>query len=183
MKRGRLKFKNLLSPDLDKPAERYAAVSMLINFQGDTPYLVVTKRSEFVRSHRGQISFAGGKGEKDDPSVLATALRETEEELGVPSDDFEILGRLPELTSVDGLIVVPFIITCENLQIDLTNIDLQEVAAVYQVPFAEVTKGNEKKFEFTAFGRHRNTYYYETSVVRIWGLTAQIIHHSEAQLY
>ncbi len=71
--------------------------------------LLFTKRTERVEHHKGQVSFPGGARDPGDSDMLATALRETEEEIGVAPDDVEILGALPPLVTITNFLVYPFV--------------------------------------------------------------------------
>jgi len=72
--------------------------------------LVYTLRSEHLPSHKGQVSFPGGKRSDDDDDVLATALRETKEEVGIEPGDVEVLGRLDAVhTMATEFIITPFV--------------------------------------------------------------------------
>src|SRR5918992_5570760 len=77
---------------------------------GAAPSLVFTKRTEDLRRHPGEISFPGGLPHPEDADLRATALRETEEEIGVPAGSVEVVGTLPPIsTFVTGILIVPFV--------------------------------------------------------------------------
>src|SRR5512134_3862906 len=91
------------------PGDRLAGV-LLPLIDGTEPSLVFTKRSEDLSRHRGEISFPGGLGHDEDDSVERTALRETQEEVGIDPDAIEVLGALePVHTFVTGILIVPFV--------------------------------------------------------------------------
>ena len=71
-----------------------AGVLLLIYEKAGEPYIVLTRRTEDVEHHKGETSFPGGAFDRQDDDLLATALRETEEEIGVWPEDVEVLGRL-----------------------------------------------------------------------------------------
>lgn len=70
---------------------------------------VMTKRTETLESHRGQVSFPGGILEAEDQSLLATALRESHEEVGLKENDIEILGALPPVFTRNAMQIFPFV--------------------------------------------------------------------------
>src|SRR5215470_6836128 len=87
-----------------------AAVLIPFYDQGGSPYVIFTKRTHTVATHRGEICFPGGMMENSDPDLRTTSLRELEEELSVPPGQVEILGSLDELRTVSSnFLVVPYI--------------------------------------------------------------------------
>ncbi|MDL2337300.1 MAG: CoA pyrophosphatase [Pseudomonadota bacterium] len=96
--------------------------------------VLLTQRADHLSDHPGQISFPGGRAEGDDPTVIATALREAEEEIGLPQRYVQVLGTLPTYTTVTGFIVTPVVALVES---DFTlRADPLEVADVFEVPLA-----------------------------------------------
>src|SRR5437588_599748 len=81
----------------EQPAPRIGAVLILGYPRDGEPHLVLTERSKTLSSHAGQISLPGGSRDPQDESLAATALRETEEELGVPARDVHLYGRLGDV--------------------------------------------------------------------------------------
>lgn len=76
---------------------------------GEEPHLLFTQRTFTVRDHQGQISFPGGVRDPRDPDLLATALRETEEEIGLKADQVQVLGALGPVATVTGYWINPFV--------------------------------------------------------------------------
>merc|ERR1711973_264548 len=83
----------------DVPVTQKAAVLVPLVDISDTPHLLFTRRSLSLSSHSGQVSFPGGKQDPDDVDLVSTALRETEEELGISSSDVDVWCQMPELSS------------------------------------------------------------------------------------
>jgi 8-oxo-dGTP pyrophosphatase MutT (NUDIX family) len=139
---------------------------------GARPTLVLTRRSETVRDHKGEISFPGGVRHPEDGDLLATALRETREELGIPEDAFEVLGRLPPThTFVSGYVVVPFVgllprrpaMRPSPVEIaDVLEMDLRRLAAVER--------------EVVPPGHPGGWFAYELDGDVVWGATGRILH-------
>ena len=92
----------------DSPTAR-AAVLVPLVMRDDALQVLLTRRTAHLRSHAGQISFPGGKMEPDDPDEVATALRETEEEVGLDRGHVEIIGQLPPYATVTGFVVTPVV--------------------------------------------------------------------------
>jgi 8-oxo-dGTP pyrophosphatase MutT (NUDIX family) len=94
--------------------------------------VLLTRRTDHLRAHAGQISFPGGRAEPDDADAVATALRETEEEIGLPRDHVEVIGALPTYTTVTSFVVTP-VVALVRPQFTLT-LDAFEVAEAFEVP-------------------------------------------------
>lgn len=95
---------------IDDPNRRRAAVLIPILEDGGEHKVLFTKRTNRVDAHKGQISFPGGRVDREDPSAEAAALREAEEEIGLDRREVEILGRLDDaVTLVSDFIVHPFV--------------------------------------------------------------------------
>jgi 8-oxo-dGTP pyrophosphatase MutT (NUDIX family) len=75
----------------------------------DGLHVLLTRRTDHLRDHAGQISFPGGRSEPDDADPAATALREAEEEVGLPRDRVEVIGELPAYTTVTHFVVTPVV--------------------------------------------------------------------------
>jgi 8-oxo-dGTP pyrophosphatase MutT (NUDIX family) len=95
---------------LDASSSKPCAV-LLAMIPGDDDYEVVyTLRSEHLPNHKGQVSFPGGKQAPSDDSLMTTALREAEEEIGLRRGDVEILGRLDDVyTMATDFVITPFV--------------------------------------------------------------------------
>ena len=97
---------------------RSSAVICLIFCENNELNILLTKRSESLVNHSGEISFPGGKIENVDKSPLEAALREAKEEIGVPKKDIRILGQLDEIVTGTGYHITPYVgilITTENI--------------------------------------------------------------------
>jgi 8-oxo-dGTP pyrophosphatase MutT (NUDIX family) len=94
---------------LDNPSLTCAAVLLPLLCKKGEWHVLVTQRSEQVEHHKGQISFPGGAREPGDADLLATALRETHEEIGVPPEMVEVLGALDDFQTVTSFVVTPFV--------------------------------------------------------------------------
>ncbi len=106
-----LKSRLSLNPPASGPAPGLQPAGVLapMFFLNDEPHLLFTKRTLTVRDHRGQISFPGGVRSPQDPDLLATALRETREEIGLEPEQVEVIGRLKSLATVTGYWINAFV--------------------------------------------------------------------------
>ncbi|MBF0176587.1 MAG: CoA pyrophosphatase [Magnetococcales bacterium] len=159
--------------DVSSPSLRLAAVLVPLIRDQDHWDLLLIRRTQAVSHHKGQIAFPGGKWESEDGSFLATALRETHEELGIGPDTVQILGSLPQrVTLSTGFLIHPFV---GQLQTPLRlRPALQEVAQILTVPlelFQDPARHEAIIDADSGFVHHR--YFYQEHV--IWGATASII--------
>jgi 8-oxo-dGTP pyrophosphatase MutT (NUDIX family) len=95
-----------------EPLRLAAVVALFTEAPGgvsDDQHLVLIERSAALRHHAGQLAFPGGKPEPEDRDLLATALREAHEEVGLPPEGAEVLGRLDPVPTPSGYLIVPFV--------------------------------------------------------------------------
>lgn len=136
--------------------------------------VLLTKRSSHLRNHPGQIAFPGGKMDPGDASHEAAALREAEEEVGLPRDQSEILGRLSSHETVTGFDVVPVV---AHIALPFREIaEIGEVAEIFRVPLAHVTDLSRYRIEGRRWRGHRRHYYVAPfGPYYIWGATAYML--------
>ena len=141
---------------------------------GDAPSLVLTRRTEHLSRHAGEISFPGGMRHEDDADLAATALRETEEELGVDPASVEVLGALPAVhTFVSGILIVPFVGRLAERPAFRPN--AAEIDEVLEFDLRRLASA-EALVEFPREGHVYRGYAYEMPNATIWGATARILH-------
>ncbi len=102
--------------------------------QDDGLHVLLTRRTDHLRDHAGQISFPGGRCEPGDAGVVGTALREAEEEVGLPSAQVEVIGQLPSYTTVTSFVVTPVVALVQTPFV--LTLDSHEVAEAFEVPLA-----------------------------------------------
>lgn len=153
-----------------KPA---AVLLLVVNHPGD-PTVVFTQRTAHLSDHGGQISFPGGRTDEGDGTAERTALREAEEEVGIPPERIEILGRLPEYRTVTGYCVTPIVGWAEP---PLTfRPDPDEVADVFEVPLSFLLDAGNHRHESAFFrGRQRKYWAMPYGERFIWGATAGML--------
>jgi 8-oxo-dGTP pyrophosphatase MutT (NUDIX family) len=161
--------------DADPPAgpDRPAAVMVPI-LDLPAPALLFTVRSMDVGDHKGEISFPGGARHTHDRDLLDTALRETEEELGIPPDRFEVLGSLPPTqTVVSGFLIAPFVgVLAERPPLNPSPVEIDEVLELEIGRLAEV----EREAGVDREGERRTWFAYEVDGNTVWGATGRIVH-------
>jgi 8-oxo-dGTP pyrophosphatase MutT (NUDIX family) len=136
-------------------------------------HAVFTKRRDDLRRHAGEISFPGGRRDHPDESLAETALREAEEEIGLPREAVELLGTLsPVQTFVTGYLVHPHVGAIEPGRAWTPSPG--EVAQVMELPLRALVEG----FALRPMTRRGFTFETDTYVVEdhlIWGVTARIL--------
>lgn len=158
---------------IDDPRLRRAAVLIPIVCADGIWSIIFSVRAEGLTVHSGQISFPGGSLEQGE-TVEDAAVREMEEEIGVTSDQIELIGRLDDLVSVTDFLVSP-IVGVVNDEARIAP-DAREVASVFTVPIDALLEPQEPQIRHLA---HRGgvypVYFYLYGEYQIWGLTGRIL--------
>jgi 8-oxo-dGTP pyrophosphatase MutT (NUDIX family) len=151
-----------------------AAVLIPIVERNDGLKVILTKRSNNLKQHPGQISFPGGKSEKTDKSLVATALRETKEEIGINDKNVEILGQLSQHVTITGFKITPFI---GRIRMGFsTEIQTSEVSEIFEVPLSYLSNPRNFRVESVKWkGKKRFFYSIPYGPYYIWGATARIL--------
>ncbi len=152
-----------------------AAVLVPIHENADIPHLIFIKRTEDVEHHKGQISFPGGAFDAADRDLLATALRESQEEIGLDPADVRVLGQLDDHITITNFLVTPFVGLVRRWPYPFVP-SQREVAAILEVPLAHLLDGANLRWE----KRRRNGQElllpaYQWGEEVIWGATAHIL--------
>jgi 8-oxo-dGTP pyrophosphatase MutT (NUDIX family) len=151
--------------------DRLAAVLVPILDSGS---ILFTKRTEGLSRHPGEISFPGGIRDEEDAAPVDTALRETEEELGIAPDAVEILGALPPVhTFVSAILIVPFVGLLKDPPTLRPNPG--EIAEVLSYPLDALVAA-ETEVEWQLEGGIYRGHAYDMGTHTIWGATARILH-------
>src|SRR5215470_1207428 len=153
-----------------------AAVLLPIVDRGE-PMILFTKRTDRVGSHKGQISFPGGVVEPTDATLLDAALRECEEEIGLPRAAVEPLGALDDTETVaTNFVITPWV---GVVQAPVAwRPDGAEIERVIEVPFAALASpGGLRVEQWERDGVRRPVYFFDYNGDTIWGATARIVKH------
>ncbi len=140
-------------------------------------HIVFIKRTQTVKEHKGQISFPGGSRENSDSTLLDTALRESQEEIGLSPEDIEVVGELDdEITTTSNYIVTPFVAVIPWPYRFTMN--PAEVDEILEVPVAALMSENCMKPDIETIdgGIVVDSYNYDYNGRLIWGATARILH-------
>ena len=140
-----------------------AVLAPLFERDGEAHVLLV-RRAQGMRDHSGQVAFPGGKQDPEDESLLATALREAEEEIGLPPGEVDVLGALDDFPTITGYVITPYIGWIRE-DVALTP-NAAEVARVFASPlraFLEEPTGTFPRIGWRIDGEF------------LWGATAAIV--------
>ncbi|MFG6175657.1 CoA pyrophosphatase [Halomonas sp. THAF12] len=138
------------------------------------PTLLFTRRAAHLSTHSGQVAFPGGKREHEDPDLLATALRESEEEIALPPTRVEVLGRLSDVLSLHGIKVTPYV---GVIPPDLPLLpDPNELDAIFEVPVADFLADRRTHTDVIRVdGRDYYVPSYRHDGHVIWGLSSMML--------
>jgi 8-oxo-dGTP pyrophosphatase MutT (NUDIX family) len=152
-----------------------AAVVVPFFEKNNRAHLLFTKRTDTVQHHRGEICFPGGTREETDLDLNATALRELQEEVDIPRESVEILGRLDTLRTVSSsYLVVPYVAILQP-QLHL-RANPNEVAKILEIPFDHFLDPSIFRVEMRTIEQDVvPVYYYEWQGHTIWGITGRIL--------
>ena len=155
--------------ELPGPRRRAAVLVVLID-RGDEAHVLLTKRSDSLPSHPGQISLPGGVVEASDPSPREAALRETEEEVGLPRAAMRVLGELDDVhTMASNFIIRPFVALLDGAHTAVPSD--AEVARIFDVPVADLLRADAALPADPAPLALR----YPLGGEDVWGATARIL--------
>jgi 8-oxo-dGTP pyrophosphatase MutT (NUDIX family) len=136
--------------------------------------ILLTRRTDHLARHAGQVSFPGGRSEPDDVDAIATALRETREETGIAPQLLEPFGFLDGLDTVSGYCVTPVVAWLDPGY--RAQPDPHEVAEVFEVPLAVfLAPENLRRLRVEYRGKPREILEFAHSGPRIWGATATML--------
>jgi 8-oxo-dGTP pyrophosphatase MutT (NUDIX family) len=157
------------------PSKLISAAVLILLFEKDCQlHVVLTKRTNTVQVHKGEISFPGGTKIGEDATLIATALREAEEEIGLSSKDVEVLGVYNDFITPSGFCITPVIAFLTSKKNFLIN--TSEVSEVFDVPLSFFYNNQHEQTKEHLFkGIKRPVYYYSYGEHEIWGATAAIV--------
>ena len=153
---------------------RPAGVLVPLRGAGDELRVVLSRRTERVPHHKGQVCFPGGSRDPGDPDLLATALREAGEELGIGGSDVALLGAMDPVPTVTGFFIQPYV---ARLSASATfRLDGFEMAEVFEAPLSIFGDfGRYRRARTTFLGEAYDVYFFDYPPYTIWGATAKIL--------
>jgi len=159
---------------LEYPGYMPAAVMILFMIKDGETHVLLTRRSDKVKTHKGEMSFPGGGYDDKDGDILATAYRETEEEVGISKEQIEYLGRFDDYISIFGFHVTPLVGAIEYPVSYVFNED--EIDDYTEAPISLFVERKYDKIQYVTYNdRQYKVYHYFYEDHEIWGLTARIL--------
>ncbi len=159
--------------EIDAPEHRRACVLIPL-IRSDAGWSILfTKRSEHLAAHSGQIAFPGGTVEAGE-TLEAAAVREAEEEVGIPPQHVELIGRLDDVITHSGFLVAPFVgVIHEPFDVVIQE---AEVVEVFQVPIEALLDPANPEVRYVPFQNNEYpAYFYHHGPHEIWGLTGRML--------
>jgi 8-oxo-dGTP pyrophosphatase MutT (NUDIX family) len=159
--------------EIDAPQYRRAAVLIPLIRSGDGWSILFSRRSEDLNAHRGQVAFPGG-GVESGEALHDAAIRESFEEVGIPPNRIELIGRLDDVVTNSGFLVAPFAgVIREPVEYVL---QASEVVEVFEVPIAALLAPGNPQVRYVSWRkRSYPAYYYTHGTYEIWGLTGRML--------
>lgn len=162
----------MASNELNKRRVTHSAVIVL--YEQDSDALILSKRSEQLRTHPGEICFPGGRWEEGDQNYYATALRELEEELGISAQRVTLINELNTQMTLLGSIIHPWLASVRS--INPYHLNVREVTRLISIPMSLVEDAtNYRTFMFERNGCQYKTCEFTASEEWVWGATAKIM--------
>ena len=164
-------------PARDVEPDGRLPAGVLVPLFPDPPHRIatlLTLRTQTVRDHKGQVSFPGGVREERDADLLATALREAEEEIGVPPSAVRVVGRLDDCPTLTGYVIRPFVgLLRERPAVRASPVEIERV---FTVPLSELSRSGACRFERVETGGWTvESYVFEVDGQVVWGATARML--------
>jgi 8-oxo-dGTP pyrophosphatase MutT (NUDIX family) len=167
-----------VAPEADLVA---AGVLVPLFFQEEKLRVLFTQRALILKDHRGQVAFPGGVKDPEDPHLLATALRETFEEIGLATDAVEVLGSLAAVTTITGYCITPFVgLIPYPYDFRPSPREVKRLLALELTDFYVPERWSSGPYHFQ--GRSTRVCYWQNGEEVIWGATARILLNLLAQL-
>jgi 8-oxo-dGTP pyrophosphatase MutT (NUDIX family) len=163
------------TPSALESGRRFPEAAVLLPItRSDQPELILTLRASGLSTHGGEVAFPGGRRDPEDPDLMFTALREAEEEIGLPPGLVEVIGPLSPLISKHGIKVTPYVGLIPDF-VEYRPNDA-EIAAVFSVPlefFRQDAREHTHRIDYQGRSWYVPSYRYDG--FKIWGLTAIMI--------
>jgi 8-oxo-dGTP pyrophosphatase MutT (NUDIX family) len=164
----------LLRRQIERGFQASAVLIPILQREGALTVLL-TRRAETLRSHQGQVSFPGGRQDPDDASLRVTALREAEEEIGLPPSAVEVIGYLDDYPTLTGYRVTP-VVGFVSAPPVVWRREVSEVAEIFEVPLLRaLDPATYRQKTLLRDGLRLPFFEFDHGGHRIWGATAGIL--------
>lgn len=168
-------LKTLLSSKINPVLEHNETnklASILVVIYGEEPIIVMTEKPKHLNFHAGEISFPGGKFDPNDSDLLDTALRETEEEIGLRISKDQVTGQLdPVITLNSGFTILPFVSVVDEITTLSANSEVEKIFHIPLVPFLKTMSDDPNP----SHNRIQEMYTFEYQNKIVWGASARIL--------
>ncbi len=153
---------------------KIAAVLVPIFLKDGAWHVLLTRRTQKVEHHKGEISFPGGHRDEEDADLAGTALREAEEEVGIASSEVRVLGRLDDISTITGFRIRPFVGVIPYPF--AARPAPAETAEIFTLPLSRfLAPDSYLRREFKRDGKPYPVYYFDIDGYNVWGATAKIM--------
>jgi 8-oxo-dGTP pyrophosphatase MutT (NUDIX family) len=176
-------LKSVLSTPIDseiKSDVSYRLASVLVVIYGKSPKIIMTEKPKSMKLHAGEISFPGGKIDVNDANLLETALRETNEEIGLNILKDQVVGQLlPVSTLNSGFLILPFVSILDEIPPLVSN---SEVEKIFHMPLDSLL-GTIAKDTDPSHNLIDEMFTFEYQAQIVWGASARILKQIENKLH
>ncbi|MCU4975124.1 CoA pyrophosphatase [Halobacteria archaeon AArc-m2/3/4] len=159
--------------EIDDQTYDAGVLAPIVERDGDH-YLLVTKRAEHLGEHPGQMSFPGGGAERQDETILDTALREAYEEIGLEHEEVDVVGQLDDIRTVTEYAVTPFVARIPDREYVP---DEQEVAEIVCLPVSGLLDPENYEYDRRSHPHYGDIviHYFHVDGYTVWGATGRIL--------
>ncbi|WP_167837362.1 NUDIX hydrolase [Halosimplex halophilum] len=154
--------------------EREAAVLAPVVARDGADHVLFTKRADHLSDHPGQMSFPGGGREPEDTDLLATALREAGEEIGLRSEEVEVVGRLDDIRTITDYLVRPFVARIADREYRPSDEEVAEVAVLPVAGLVDPDNYESERRDHPHYGEIR-LHFFRVDGFTVWGATANML--------
>jgi len=160
-------------PAAELPLKPAAVLIPLVDHHGGMTVLL-TKRAQHLKTHSGQVSFPGGRCEPGDADAMATALRETGEEVGIAAPHIDVLGAMEDYETVTGFVITPVVAIIQPTY--SIKVDSGEVAEAFELPLSYILDEANHEIQSRMWQGHQRHYYVVKNEKHdVWGATAALL--------
>jgi 8-oxo-dGTP pyrophosphatase MutT (NUDIX family) len=163
-----------LSRPMPAPHSKPAAVLVPLYAAGGEVRVLMIRRAEHLNAHAGEIAFPGGVPEREDDNLLATALRETREEIGMGVAPSAVIGRLDAVSTRTGYLVTPFVAALPSAQ--APGEPSEEVGEIFHIPLIDLFRSGEPD---PRFPDDADFWVYPFGGHTVWGASARVLRQIE----
>ena len=168
-------LKSILSNQINTKLDidgNYRLASVLVVIYGKDPIILMTEKPKHMKFHAGEISFPGGKLDVTDLDLLETALRETNEEIGLDIPRDQVIGQLdPVVTLNSGFMILPFVSIIDDIPKLVTNLEVKKILHIPLIPFLKTMKNDLNP----SHNKIQEMYTFEHDTQIVWGASARIL--------